>query len=161
MELHVTINSATPGSELRRLSAALLVLAGDAPAATAAPADTTATETPAADTKATKGTKGKTAKEAAAESTTKVVSDATAAAAAETPTEPETPSEPEVTVEQIRAVASQFNSDDTRPHALAILSEYGLASVSKSAELPAPKRAALLKSLSDKLAEVQAAALTA
>lgn len=71
------------------------------------------------------------------------------------------PGVPEVSVEQIRAKASEFNTDETRPHAIAILTEFGLKSVSASAELPAEKRAALLDALAAKLAKINAEAALA
>lgn len=157
MNMTIYVDSSTPGSQLRLIAGALLVMAGDFPAAVTPAALATAADAPATakDPKASKPAKAAAAKEPAAEAAKvepEVKAEPAAAAA---------PEVPEVTVEQVRAVASQFSTDDTRPHALAILQEYGLASVSASAALPAPKRAALLDALSGKLKELQAEALTA
>lgn len=152
MNMTIYVDSSTPGSQLRLLANSLLALAGDTPAAASSVPVTPAADAPAATTTKKTTTKKETPAAEAAKVEPEVKAEPAAAA------EPEVP---EVTVEQVRAVASQFSTDDTRPHALAILQEYGLASVSASAALPAPKRAALLDALSGKLKELQAEALTA
>lgn len=126
-----------------------------APDVTTAAADTPAVpDAAAAGAAATKAAAASAKAAAAAAKKQKDIDDAAAAAA-------NTSAEPEVTVEQIRAVAGEFNNDTTRPVAVGILSKFGAPSVSWFKDQPASVRAEVLAALTAALKEVQAAALTA
>jgi hypothetical protein len=155
--------------DILRLADALTHFAGSREAFTPAAAST---GTPAAD--APKGGRGKGSKTQPAETPSpdaanSAATDAAAEAASATAKAAESaknaePDAPKVAVEEIRAVAAEFNTDDTRPFAIALLSSFGLSSVSASKDLPDAKRAELLAALKAKRDELkkqaEAAALT-
>lgn len=79
------------------------------------------------------------------------------AAKEETTPAPADDAPPEVTVEDIRAVAALFETDDEREHAIKIIADNGAESISGLKAKSATVRAKVLEELNAKLAKVVAA----